>query len=141
MEENKETLELLQKIEKSNRIQVYSGYVRTGLVLICTVSILVLTARIMKLMPQVNGILGQAEQAMGQIQTVLGNLESTTTQLAKVDLAGMVDNVDSLVVTGQQSLEESMGKLNGVDFDALNQAIKDLADVIEPLAKMTRVLR
>ncbi|HAL88425.1 MAG TPA: hypothetical protein DFH97_01360 [Clostridiales bacterium] len=141
MEENKETLELLQKIEKSNRIQVYSGYVRTGLVLICTVCILVLTARIMKLMPQVNGILGQAEQAMGQIQTVLGNLESTTTQLAKVDLAGMVDNVDSLVVTGQQSLEESMGKLNGVDFDALNQAIKDLADVIEPLAKMTRVLR
>ena len=34
-----------------------------------------------------------------------------------------------------------MGKLNAVDFDALNQAIKDLAAVIEPLAKMTRILR
>ena len=37
MEENKETLELLRKIEKSGRIETYSGYVRTGLMLICTV--------------------------------------------------------------------------------------------------------
>lgn len=141
MEENKETLELLRKIEKSGRIETYSGYVRTGLMLICTVCILVLTVQVLKLMPQVNEILGQAGQAMSQIQTVLGNLKSTSDQLAQVDLAGMVNNVDSLVVTGQQSLEESMGKLNAVDFDALNQAIKDLAAVIEPLAKMTRVLR
>ncbi len=141
MEENKETLELLRKIEKSGRIETYSGYVRTGLMLICTVCILVLTVQVLKLMPQVNEILGQAGQAMSQIQTVLGNLKSTSDQLAQVDLAGMVNNVDSLVVTGQQSLEESMGKLNAVDFDALNQAIKDLAAVIEPLAKMTRILR
>ena len=116
MEENKETLELLRKIEKSGRIETYSGYVRTGLMLICTVCILVLTVRVLKLMPQVNEILGQAEQAMSQIQTVLGNLKSTSDQLAQVDLAGMVNNVDSLVVTGQQSLEESMGKLNAVDL-------------------------
>ena len=141
MEENKEILELLGKIEKSSRIQRYAGYARTGLMLICTVCILVLTVQVMKLMPQVNELLDQAKQAMGQIQTVLGNLKATSDQLAKVDLAGMVNNVDSLVVTGQQSLEESMGKLNGVDFDALNQAIQDLAAVIEPLAKMTRAFR
>ena len=48
MEENKETLELLRKIEKSGRIETYCGYVRTGLMLICTVCILVLTVQVLE---------------------------------------------------------------------------------------------
>lgn len=139
MEENKETLELLRKIEKNNRIQTYSGYARTALVLACAVCIMVLTVAVLRLMPQINAILGQAQNAVNQVRTVLDYLEQTSYQLSQVDLQGMVSNVDGLVTTGQQSLEASMEKLNGVDFEALNKAIKDLAAVIEPLAKMTKV--
>lgn len=139
MEENKETLELLRKIEKNNRIQTYSGYARTALVLVCAVCIMVLTVAVLRLMPQINAILGQAQNAVNQVRTVLDYLEQTSYQLSQVDLQGMVSNVDGLVTTGQQSLEASMEKLNGVDFEALNKAIKDLAAVIEPLAKMTKV--
>ncbi len=139
MEENKETLELLRKIEKNNRIQTYSGYARTALVLACAVCIMVLTVAVLRLMPQINAILGQAQNAVNQVRTVLDYLEQTSYQLSQVDLQGMVSNVDGLVTTGQQSLEASMEKLNGVDFEALNKAIKDLAAVVEPLAKMTKV--
>ena len=139
MEENKETLELLRKIERSSRMQTYSGYVRTGLMLVCAVCIMVLTVAVLRLMPQINAILGQAQNAVNQVRTVLDYLEQTSYQLSQVDLQGMVSNVDGLVTTGQQSLEASMEKLNGVDFEALNKAIKDLAAVIEPLAKMTKV--
>ena len=139
MEENKETLELLRKIEKNNRLQTWSGYARTALVLVCAVCMVVLTMAVMKLMPQINAILGQAQGAVDQVGTVLDYLEQTSYQLSQVDLQGMVSNVDGLVTTGQQSLEASMEKLNGVDFEALNKAIKDLAAVIEPLAKMTKV--
>ncbi|MDO5546611.1 MAG: hypothetical protein Q4F81_12495 [Eubacteriales bacterium] len=138
MEENKETLELLRKIEKNSRMQTYSGYARTALVLVCAVCVVVLTCAVMKLMPQINAILGQAQDAVSQVGTVLDYLEQTSYQLSQVDLQGMVSNVDGLVTTGQQSLQATMDKLNGVDFDALNQAIKDLAAVIEPLANMTR---
>ena len=51
MEENKETLELLRKIEKNSRMQTYSGYARTGLVLVCAVCVVVLTCAVMKLLP------------------------------------------------------------------------------------------
>ena len=128
MEENKETLELLRKIEKNSRMQTYSGYARTALVVM-----------VFRLMPQINEILAQAQHAFNQVGTVLDYLEQTSYQLSQVDLQGMVSNVDGLVTTGQQSLEASMEKLNGVDFEALNKAIKDLAAVIEPLAKMTKV--
>ena len=139
MEENKETLELLRKIERSSRIQIYSGYVRTGLMLVCAVCMAVLVVMVFRLMPQINEILAQAQHAFNQVGTVLDYLEQTSYQLSQVDLQGMVSNVDGLVTTGQQSLEASMEKLNGVDFEALNKAIKDLTAVIEPLAKMTKV--
>lgn len=139
MEENKETLELLKKIERSNRHQVWSGYIRSGLMLVCAVCMVALVVMVARLMPQINEILGQAKLAMGQIQTVLTDLQQTTGQLAQVDYAGMVSNVDELVTTGQQSLVGMMEKLNSVDFETLNQAIEDLAAVIEPLAKMTKV--
>ena len=139
MEENKETLELLRKIERSSRMQTYSGYVRTGLMLVCAVCMAVLVVMVFRLMPQINEIQAQAQHAFNQVGTVLDYLEQTSYQLSQVDLQGMVSNVDGLVTTGQQSLEASMEKLNGVDFEALNKAIKDLAAVIEPLAKMTKV--
>ena len=139
MEENKETLELLRKIERSSRMQTYSGYVRTGLMLVCAVCMTALVVMVFRLMPQINEILAQAQHAFNQVGTVLDYLEQTSYQLSQVDLQGMVSNVDGLVTTGQQSLEASMEKLNGVDFEALNKAIKDLAAVIEPLAKMTKV--
>ena len=139
MEENKETLELLKKIERANRHQVWSGYIRSGLILVCAVCMVALVVMVARLMPQINEILGQAGLAMGQIQTVLTDLQQTAGQLAQVDYAGMVSNVDNLVTTGQQSLEGMMEKLNSVDFEKLNQAIEDLAAVIEPLAKMTKV--
>ena len=139
MEENKETLELLKKIERANRHQVWSGYIRSGLILVCAVCMVALVVMVARLMPQINEILGQAGLAMGQIQTVLTDLQQTAGQLAQVDYAGMVSNVDNLVTTGQQSLEGMMEKLNSVDFEKLNQAIEDLAAVIEPLAKMAKL--
>ena len=139
MEENRETLELLRKIEKNSRMQTYSGYARTVLVLVCAVCIVVLTCADMKLMPQINEILGQAKGAVTQVGTVLNYLEQTSSQLAQVDYAGMVSGVDGLVTTGQQSLEATMDKLNSIDFDALNKAIKDLSAVTQSLANVTRI--
>ena len=107
--------------------------------LVCAVCMAVLVVMVFRLMPQFNEILAQAQHAFNQVGTVLDYLEQTSYQLSQVDLQGMVSNVDGLVTTGQQSLEASMEKLNGVDFEALNKAIKDLAAVIEPLAKMTKV--
>ena len=90
-------------------------------------------------MPQINAILGQAQSAVNQVGTVLDYLEQTSAQLAQVDMQGMVANVDSLVTTGQQSLQATMDKLNGVDFETLNQAIQDLAEVTESLSKVTKI--
>ena len=46
---------------------------------------------------------------------------------------------DALVSDSQTGLTEAMNKLNAIDIDTLNKAIESLADVIEPLAKLSNI--
>ena len=64
---------------------------------------------------------------------VKGLLENVDGLLTNVD--GLVGDVDTLVTTTQDGLEDTLEKIGKVDFDMLNKAIKDLADVVEPLAE------
>lgn len=134
MEQNTEMLELLRKIEKSNRTKTVTNVLVCVFMLAAAVSCIAICLMIRQLMPQVNGLLGQME-------TVLFDLEQTTRQLAAVDLEAMVANVDSLAVYAQDSLQQTMDKLNTIDFETLNQAIGDLAKVIEPLANFVERFR
>ena len=79
-------------------------------------------------------------------------LKVVTTQIAELDLKGMVQsaegdlktmvqNVDSLVNTSQAGVQETLKKLNSIDFAKLNQAINDLSAVVEQLSRFFNVFR
>lgn len=131
MEENREILELLRKIERTNRIKLIVLIVLGVLMLAAAVSCVSLCMMIGDLLPKVDGILDQT-------QTILGDLEQTADALSKMDLQTMVTDVDALVRYAQESLAETMEKLDTIDLETLNQAIGDLAEIIEPLANFVR---
>lgn len=125
MEEKRDLQELLERLDESNRKQVsYAKWqcIFSVAATVCCVGLFVL---VLSLMPEVRNLTGQME-------TVLTNLELVTDQLAGMDLGSMVRNVDELVVTTQEGL-------GAIDFETLNRAIQDLADVVEPLAKFFNV--
>ena len=132
MEQNKELMDLLKQIQKSNRIQTIVSTILCILVLVASACCVMLFVKVYDMLPQLNTV-------MTQMETVLSNLEQTSKQLAAVDFQAMVQDVDALVIAGQQSLEQTMGKLETIDLKTLNQAIGDLADVIEPLARFFKV--
>ena len=132
MEENREMVDLLRQIRKSNRIQTIVCTILGVLVLAASLCCVMLFIRVYDMLPQLNTVVAQME-------TVLTNLEQTSRKLATVDFQTMIQDVDTLVTTGQQSLEQTMDKLNTIDFNTLNQAIDDLSEVIEPLAKFFKV--
>ena len=130
----KELRELLKRLDESNRQQ--SKYARLQCILsvaaaACCVGLFIL---VWQLMPQVQALTGQME-------TVLTNLEIVTEQLAGMDLGEMVQNVDELVITSRAGVEETMSKLNSIDFSELNRAIGNLSGVVEPMAKFFNVFR
>ena len=134
MEDKKELQELLERLDQSNRQQ--AKYARWQCIFsvaaaVCCVGLFVL---VYHLMPEVRSLTNQME-------TVLTNLELVTDQLAGMDLGSMVRNVDDLVVTTQEGVEQTMNRLNSIDFETLNQAIENLSDVVQPLAKFFNTFR
>ena len=136
MEENKELLELMQKIERNSRRQVNLTRLMCIFALVAAVCCGCTFGLVYNVLPEITEILPQISTVASQMQTVLSDLEQTTRQLAAVDFTAMVEDVDVLVTTAQDSLEQTMGKLNAIDFATLNQAIKDLANVVEPMSKL-----
>lgn len=128
MEENREILELLRKIEKSNRQKTVTNVMACLFLLVAAGSCIALCCMVAGLLPDIRGV-------VAQLEAVLSDLEQTSSTLAALDLEGMVSNMDSLAVYAQESLKQTMGKLDAIDFETLNKAIEDLAKVIEPLAE------
>lgn len=141
MEENKEMLELLKKMEESSRKQLLYTRIMCGAALVMALCFVGICLLAKDLLPQVSAVINQIPGVMAQMETVLSNLEVVTMELAAADIAGMAEAVDTLVATGQSGLEETVRKLNSIDLDALNQAIKDLAAVIEPMAKFSKLFK
>ena len=134
MEENRQMLELLQQIEKTNRQQARAARLQCLLSLVAAVFCVGVFVLIFNFLPQVDAV-------VTQMQTVLGNLEATTEELASLDLQSMVDGIDTLVASGQDGLAQTMEKLNTIDIATLNKAIQDLAAVVEPLAKVSNMFK
>lgn len=135
MDNNQKLMDLLEQMEKANRKQVAYARLQFVFSVIAAICCILLLLAGVKILPQL-------QEAALQAETVLTNLETVTTELAQADLIGMVENVDALVTnvdglvgTSQEGVEQAMAKINAIDFDALNDAIQDLSDVIEPIAK------
>ena len=135
MENTQKLMDLLEQMEKANRKQVAYARLQFIFSVIAAICCILLLLAGVKVLPQL-------QEAVLQAETVLTNLETVTTELAQADLIGRVENVDALgtnvdglVGTSQVGVEQTMAKINAIDFDALNDAIKDLSDVIEPIAK------
>ena len=134
MEHNDKTLELLEKIEKTNCRQLLFTQIFCGIALVAALFCILALVKVHQLLPQVQGI-------TAQMQGVLGNMEQAASQLAALDLQGIAENVEALVgnvdmlaINAQDSLKQTMTKLDTIDFETLNKAIQDLAAVVQPLA-------
>ena len=124
--DDKQTLQKL--MEKQNQYAKWQC-ILTAAAAVCCLGVFVL---VFTVLPQIRGVVGKME-------AVLTDLEAVTEALTQADLKGMAADVDAFVTTGQSAVEQATEKLNVIDFETLNRAIEDLADVVEPLAKFFNV--
>lgn len=119
--------ELLKKMLFYARIRTAVAFVVAVLLVLCGILIV----------PKAIGTINQANQIMEQAtETIsLANtaIESVTTMSQSI--TDMGTNMDTFITDNGESVEAVMTKLEEIDFEGLNTAIKDLGDVVEPLAK------
>lgn len=130
--EDRQLHSLVESIERSAKQQAKLARLQCILSGAAAAVLLVTAVICCTLLPKVKNIAADLEAAMT-------NLTAVSAELEAADLEGLVKDVDALVVTGEASMEKTMEKLNAIDFETLNRAIENLADVIEPLAKFFNV--
>lgn len=69
------------------------------------------------------------------MQLIMEDMKVITSELAESDINQMIKDVDRLAVDSQKSINEAMQKINEIDINGLNAAIKNLSDVVEPFAE------
>lgn len=135
MEHNTQMLELLEKIEKTNRRQLLFIQVLCGLALAVAIFCIIALVQIYQLLPDLEGVITQMQSVLGDMQLAAGQLAQLDIQGIVTDIGSLVQDVGDLTTVAQDSLKQTMTKLDAINFATLNKAIEDLAAVIEPLAK------
>lgn len=144
--ENQEMKAWMQKQEAVSRKQLRYSKTQCILTGVAAVCCLVMLVAVLAVAACAVPLLSQAAPVMEQLQTLgiqagdaLENLDSATEKLAQIDLTNITDKLDTLVTSSQSAVEEALEKINTIDITTLNQAIADLARVVEPLARITNV--
>ena len=131
MNQQNELQEILERLEKNSRKQLLHARLQTLFSIVCALFCGILLVTLLQFMPQLESLVSQADN-------LLRDLDTVTKELSKLDLSQMVENINALVTTSQSGVEEALSKINDIDFTALNQAVKDLSDVVNPLADFVK---
>lgn len=133
------TQQLLEKLESANRKQLFFTKILCvicALAVICSLVVMITVSKAASALTE----LAEPVQALAvQAEAVLTDLGTAAESLAQVDFAGMVSQVDTLTTESQEAVAQAMEKLDAIDIETLNKAIADLAQVVEPLAKLTNI--
>ncbi len=130
--DNRELL-LLEELAANSRKQLFYAKVRTlaGFVLVLggIVCGVILVPPVLTTVKRANDIMVQTSETI----TLANEAITSVTQMSET-ITEMGDNMDSFISENAQSIADVMKKVDAVDFEGLNDAIKDLGDVVEPLA-------
>ena len=137
-----EMLSVLKSIKEHEELQTKyakkQGRIVALAAIFCVAIMIGVGILVLSVLPKVVTLLDQANGIAVQADDVMKDLNVVTKQLAQADITGMIDDVSKLVVESEESINDAMKKVDAMDIEGLNKAIKDLGDVIEPLAKMMR---
>ena len=149
--------ELLEKLEKNSTQQLLFTKilcVLCALILVCSLvmmfsvtgavkELMTLAEPLQELTEQVQNLTAKADVTITDLakeaDAVMKDLGIVAEALAAADLGSIVDNINKLASESQGAVADAMKKLDTIDIETLNKAIKDLADVVEPLAKLGRI--
>lgn len=146
MEEHKdetkteESGRLLEQLAKNSSRQLFytrlGGISMAALALVITAALIIILPKAVKAIDGVNGMIAQADETIE-----LANEAITGVTEMSTSITDMGDNMDTFITDNAQSIAEIMLKIEDIDFEGLNTAIKDLGAVIEPLAKFFRIMQ
>lgn len=124
----------LEELVKNSRKMLFYARIRTLTALVIAAGIIYCAIIVL---PSVLGTVQQAKQVMAQVSDTITLADAAIESITEMSKAitDMGNNMDTFITENANSVEQIMKKIDSVDFEGLNKAIKDLGDTVEPFAK------
>ncbi|MBQ9459541.1 MAG: hypothetical protein IJU66_06360 [Oscillospiraceae bacterium] len=107
---------------------------------LCLALVLVVP-RVTAAVDRLTGTLSRLDAVLSEVNDLSDKADDTLAAATQAleSATEAADNANRLVEDNSDAVAEAMEKFNSVDFEALNRAINDLADIVEPLAKVANL--
>lgn len=130
---NDSSRELLKVLVRNSEKQLFYSRIAAATAVaaaaVLVICLIIIVPLVVKTVNQANSIMAQASETIELADTAI---ESVTQMSQSVTTMG--NNMDTFITENAESVEQIMKKMDQIDFEGLNSAIKDLGDVVEPLA-------
>lgn len=138
-EENQMTeKELMTELVNNSRKQLFYARIRTFAALMGAAAVIFflisMAPGLLKTVNQANEVMAQASETIVLANTAIESITEMSSAITD-----MGENMDTFITENAESVAKVMEKIEAVDFEGLNKAIKDLGTVIEPLAKFFNI--
>ena len=112
--------EVNKKLIKYQRMRFYLSLTSTVCIAAVAITAIGFVAFIK---PKIDSIYNQTTASLTKIQEI-------SAEIQEADLGGIVRNVDDLTVQATEDLNNTMSKIDSVDFEALNNSINSLEESV-----------
>lgn len=132
VEENTAQSRNLQKQLRFTRLLAIAACALAGAFL---AALLCIAPPLLRTVKQADGLMEQVSAAVENADQALSQVTQTLTEADKalLEIQSMFDE-DGLMSQTGDALAQAMEKVDSMDIESLNKAIRDLGDVVEPLA-------
>ena len=127
-QETQGVIQYLEKLVEENTAQSRNLQKQLRFTRLLAIAACALAGQADGLMEQVSAAVENADQAISQVTQTL-----TEADKALLGIQSMFDE-DGLMNQTGDALAQAMEKVDSMDIESLNKAIRDLGDVVEPLA-------
>ena len=137
---NESMEDLLRQILEADKNEVKyakrAAFFMTGLFVIFLVAAVIIVPKVVETLSHVNtAVIAAGETLKGAddtLQSVNEAIENINTMSASI--TDTSENMNAMLTDNAQALTDAVDKMNAIDFDTLNKAIKDLHDAVGPFA-------
>lgn len=132
-EEKKEDQSLMEQLVTNSKKQLFYTRIIAGFVAVASV---VLIVSLVLVVPQARRLIRNANELVTELQDEMETVEDTLAGVQNMSdsISGVSDNLDSFIKDNSETLQGVVKNMEAIDFKGLNKAIKDLGDVVKPLA-------
>lgn len=124
---------LMEALVKNSEKQLFysriAAFAALAAAVVLAVCLIAVVPSVMKTISQANSVMVQASDTIVLAEEAINSV----TEMSNA-IKDMGNNMDSLIAENSESIADVMNKLEAIDFEGLNAAIKDLGDVVEPFA-------